>query len=389
MSDVRTFDRDRASIAEAVLRRVGGDRAAVAAMLDEIAGGFSRRLHRATIAALPSVLGAAFGRSTFDDRVRVEGPLASLRALAATTTLVLAPTHASNLDSIVLGLVTGRASLPPFAYAAGKHVFRNRAFAALMHRLGAYRLDPDRRDRLYLRVVNVYVNELIARGYHTVMFPSGTRCRSGEVEARIKLGLLGAAVHVRGPIAIVPVTINYQVVLEAEHLIAYHLAGRSRERIVGDELFVWGRLADTARRFAALDQRVVIRFDDPIDPHAAERPWRSRLTGELTAAWRRGTVFFATQIVARALFDVDRGSAPAATVHAAIAQARERLAARPELGRPCHGLDGASPDELLDAALSAWASWHHTPVAVRRGAAVDIENRALLLFYRNRSAHVV
>src|SRR5439155_7681084 len=139
------------------------------------------------------------------------------------STVILAPTHASNLDSIVLGVLAGRAGLPPFAYAAGRHIYRHRVFAALMRRLGAYKLDPDRRDRRYLRVVNVYVNELIARGYHTVVFPSGTRGRSGEVEAKLKLGLLGAAVHAPRPITIVPITINYQIVLEADHLIAYYL----------------------------------------------------------------------------------------------------------------------------------------------------------------------
>jgi 1-acyl-sn-glycerol-3-phosphate acyltransferase len=351
MSDVRDYDGERAAIRQAVIDRVG---AAVGPIVDEISSGFSPSLHRATIAMLPRVLGAAFGGS-FDARVEVEGPLAEIRELARTTTLVLAPTHSSNLDSIVLGLVTARAGLPPFAYAAGKHIFRNHLFATLMRRLGAFQLDPDRRDRLYMRVVNVYVNELLARGYHTVVFPSGTRCRSGEVESTVKLGLLGAAVHVARPVRIVPVTITYQVVPEAEHLIAYYLAGRSHERIVGDELFVWGRLLDTAKRFRRLDQRVAVRFDQPIDPHTGG-PWRSRIANLLTSAYRRGTVLFPTHVAARAAYD-----------HGGDEIAVQTLA-------------DAVGEDILDRAIAAWASWHRTPPLIRRGSAVHVANRDLLLF---------
>jgi glycerol-3-phosphate O-acyltransferase len=375
MTDVRDYDAERGDIRQAVVRRVGGDAGAI---VDGIASGFSSPLHASTIALLPHVIGAAFGGS-FDARVDVEGPLAELRELARDTTLVLAPTHASNLDSIILGLVAARAGLPPFAYAAGKHIFRNRLFAALMRRLGAFQLDPDRRDRLYMRVVNVYVNELFARGYHTVVFPSGTRGRSGEVESTVKLGLLGAAVHVARPVRIVPVTMTYQIVPEAEHLIAYYLAGRSHERIVGDELFLWGRLRDTARRFRRLDQRVAVRFDQPIDPHAPGR-WRTRIATELTAAYRRGTVFFATHIVARALYDLDRAIVPRNAVTAAISATHARLGGSKELA-------GFSGEEILDAALAAWDSWHRTPPVIRRGTNVHVVDRALVLFYRNRTVH--
>jgi glycerol-3-phosphate O-acyltransferase len=382
MSDVRSFGRDRASIAEAVIARVGGNRAEVAAIVDEIAGDFIAPLHGAAIALLQRGFGPAFG-GTFDERIEVDGDLAGLRAIAERSTLILAPTHASNLDSLVLGTVTARAGLPPFAYASGKHIYRNRVFGQLIRRLGGYKLDPDRRDRLYLRVVNIYVHELLSRGYHSMIFPSGTRGRSGEVESKIKLGLLGAAVHVAGPVTLVPVTINYQVVLEADHLIAYYLAGRSHERIVGDEMFVWGRLRATARRLRALDQRVAIRFGDPIDPHALGSTWRSRLVEQITAAYRRHTVFFATHVAARALSD-----APISAVLAEIAAARAALQAHPDAGRLWPGLAHLTDREVLDAALAAWRSWHPTPPAALSGAQVAITNRDLLRYYRNRTAHI-
>lgn len=377
MSDVRTYGRDRASIAEAVIARVGGNRAEVAAIVDEIGGDFIAPLHRAVISMLPHALGPAFGAAFggafgggFDDRVEVEGDLAGLRALAEHATIILAPTHASNLDSLVLGTVVARAGLPPFAYASGKHIYRNRVFGQLIRRLGGFKLDPDRRDRLYLRVVNVYVNELIARGTHTVVFPSGTRGRSGEVESKLKLGLLGAAVHVSRPVAIVPVAISYQVVLEAEHLIAYYLAGRSHERIVGDEMFVWGRLRANARRFRTLDQRVALRFGTPIDPHALGGTWRSRLVEELTGAYRKGTVFFATHVVARALSDTPDDPI------AGVGRTRALLSRDPSQGQLWSGLAGMTDREVFDAGLAAWKSWHRATTS------------ELLLYYRNRTAHI-
>ncbi|HTL38780.1 MAG TPA: 1-acyl-sn-glycerol-3-phosphate acyltransferase [Kofleriaceae bacterium] len=391
MSDVRRYNAERASIADAVLHRVGGNRADVTAIVDEIAGTFSSPLYGATIALLPHLLGAGFG-GTFADRVEVTGDLAALRELSTRATIILAPTHSSNLDSIVLGVVTARAGLPPFAYASGRHIYRHRVFAQLMRRLGAYKLDPDRRDRLYLRIVNVYVNELLARGYHSMIFPTGTRCRSGEVESKVKLGLLGAAVHAPGPIAIVPVTINYQIVLEADHLIAYHLAGRSHERIVGDELFVRGRLLASAKRFATLDQRVAIRFDEPIDPHAVQ-PWRSHLAAMLTAAYRCGTVFFPTHIVARALLDATDATDATATIaledaHRAIAKTCSLLARSSALGTLWRATTSLSDAGVLDAALRAWASWHPSPPIARVDDRIAITNRDLLLFYTNRTAHV-
>jgi glycerol-3-phosphate O-acyltransferase len=383
MSDVRAHG----ELAEAVVRRVGADRATVLSMVDDIAGGLSPGFHRAVIAMLPPALGVAFGGPSFDSRVQVDGDLACLRELAARATLIIAPTHSSNLDSIVLGLVLGRAGLPPFAYAAGKHLFRNRMLAALMPRLGAFRLDPDRRERLYLRVVQTYVNELVARGTHTVVFPSGTRCRSGQVESSVKLGLLGASVQVSRPIALVPITINYQVVLEAEWLIAYYLAGRAHERIVGDELFAWGRLRDTARRLARLDQRVAIHVGSPIDASPGDS-WRPRLIAALAQAYRRGVVFFATHLVARALFDAGADEQPIAQVEDAIAATQKRLDRDPAQGHTWRGLASASPAEILDSALRAWDSWHRTPVATRRGGRIAITGRDLLLYYRNRSVHV-
>ena len=97
-----------------------------------------------------------------------------------------------------------------------------------MRNLGAYRVDRRLRHVLYKDVLKTYSQVLIERGYHSLFFPGGTRSRSGRIEEKLKLGLLGSAMSafaervLRGderPIYLVPVTINYPLVLEGETLI--------------------------------------------------------------------------------------------------------------------------------------------------------------------------
>jgi glycerol-3-phosphate O-acyltransferase len=60
----------------------------------------------------------------------VEGPIEKLRRLAKIGTLVLVPTHSSNLDSVALGYVLMREGLPPVVYGAGKNLFSNPLIAS-------------------------------------------------------------------------------------------------------------------------------------------------------------------------------------------------------------------------------------------------------------------
>src|SRR5207253_2623128 len=136
------------------------------------------------------------------------------------------------------------------------------------------RVDRGRRGNLYARVLGEYATVLLERGFHQAIFPGGTRCRTNEVESSIKLGLLRGAARAasRRPVAVIPVTINYQVVLEADSLMRYHLTGRARERIVGDELLARGRLARSASLVWTLDEDVLVRFGEPLDPTEAREP---------------------------------------------------------------------------------------------------------------------
>jgi glycerol-3-phosphate O-acyltransferase len=209
--------------------------------------------------------------------VTVEGPIAKIQKLVEDGTAVFVPTHLSNFDSIVFGYALEAAGLPPATYGAGKNLFTNPILSFFMHNLGAYRVDRRLRHNLYKDILKTYSCVLLERGYHSLFFPGGTRSRSGGIERRLKLGLVGSAVeaYARTLIAgkerriyFVPATINYLITLEAETLIADYLseAGKGRFIIEDDESSRFDRLFTFTRKLFSMRGAVVIRFGDPIDP---------------------------------------------------------------------------------------------------------------------------
>jgi hypothetical protein len=157
------------------------------------------------------------------------------------------------------------------------------------------------------------------------------------------------------------------------------------------------RLLDSLRRLRTLEQRVVVGIGEPLEPRVDDAGWRSRLVTQITASYREHTVFFATHVAARALYDAaagdvaspDNGRAIAIDgALEAIAKTRALLARDPKLGLPWRGLAGVSDEHVVDEALTTWRSWHRVPPIRQSRNAIEITNRDLLLYYRNRTAHV-
>jgi glycerol-3-phosphate O-acyltransferase len=175
------------------------------------------------------------------DQIHVVGEPEQLRKLAKIGTIVLVPTHFSNLDSVLIGWVIQFLGLPPFIYGAGLNLFNIKILAYFMNSLGAYKLDRRKKNPIYLETFTEYSKRALEWGCHSLFFPGGTRSRSGQIENSLKLGLLGTAIEAQRslisdhgkqakPIFIVPVVINYQFTLEAPSLINEHLKRTGRER---------------------------------------------------------------------------------------------------------------------------------------------------------------
>ncbi|MFN3801594.1 1-acyl-sn-glycerol-3-phosphate acyltransferase [Belliella pelovolcani] len=201
--------------------------------------GFARLLNAARVKGFKRLFSNQY---TLQDKIQIIGETEQLRDLASKGTIIMVPTHFSNLDSILIGWIISVLGLPPFIYGAGLNLFNIEIFAYFMNSLGAYKVDRRKKNLVYIETLKTYSSEAIQFGVHSLFFPGGTRSRSGKIESKLKLGLLSTAVEAQranyqkgmndigGKVFIVPVTINYHFVLEAPSLIKEHLSITGQER---------------------------------------------------------------------------------------------------------------------------------------------------------------
>ncbi len=460
----RWRDLSRRLLAMTEAERVAELRSLVAYYGRDVVGNFDPRVYKFATGIAPSVLGFVFSPiaslrdgvqsiAALDARISADGELDVVRACAARGTIVVVPTHSSNMDSPVIGLGLLRAGLPPVTYGAGKNLFTNPFISYFMRNLGAYRVDRRLRFELYKDVLKEYSTVLLENGYHSLFFPGGTRCRSNLVEKNLKLGLLGTTVtayknSVREGAAekriyIVPATINYRLVLEAETLIADYLAevGKNRYIITDDEFSRVGRIAEFMRRILVHEGSVVVRFGRPLDVFGNEitddgesldragrvvdpasfvqgadgqvrdddqrdAEYTRALGRKLAVAYPRLTVFHATHLLARTLYDAiaeacgtrdvyrllrapsGRMEVPMTEVLSRLTALRALLRARPEHGAEHPLLAQASDQAIIDDAVRGLSSYHTKAVVTQRGNFVVVGDLKLLYYYGNRMAHV-
>jgi glycerol-3-phosphate O-acyltransferase len=192
----------------------------------------------------------AFWRNqyTLRDKIQIVGKVKHLRRLARKGTVVMVPTHFSNLDSILIGWVIHSLGLPAFIYGAGLNLFNLKIFAYFMNSLGAYKVDRRKKNMPYLETLKLYSTIALQKGAHSLFFPGGTRSRSGVLEKQLKLGLLGSTIEAQRnlyldaqpgeevkKIFIVPVTLNYNFVLEAPDLIEDYLSSKGQDRYMPEQ----------------------------------------------------------------------------------------------------------------------------------------------------------
>ncbi len=201
--------------------------------------GFARLLNATQIKKFSGFMRKEY---TLQDKIHITGHADLLRDLAKIGTIVMVPTHFSNLDSILIGWVINTLGLPPFIYGAGLNLFNIGIFAYFMNSLGAYKVDRRKKNLIYLETLRTYSSIALRTGCHSLFFPGGTRSRSGKIETRLKLGLLGTAIEAQrinyqnaatgrtSKIFIIPLVINYNFVLEAPALIRDYLKREGQER---------------------------------------------------------------------------------------------------------------------------------------------------------------
>ena len=469
----RPRDQERLEAWRALARRLGRMSAAerrsrlreiASEYAHDIAGNFDPRVFRVSTRLIPTLVTALLSPKTLPsmvrepqrllsfealaDKVVVQGDIERLRRLATLGTLVFVPTHSSNLDSIVFGYALEASGLPPATYGAGKNLFTNPLLSFFMHNLGAYKVDRRLRHGLYKDCLKAYSTVLIENGFHSLFFPGGTRSRSGSVEERVKLGLLGTGIdaYTRTLLAgnerrvfYVPATINYLITLEAETLIGDYLseAGKARYIITDDESSRLGRITSFARKLLGQNDAVVIRFGRPLDPFGWEvdddglshdrrgRPvapdgfvrdvdgqvslnprrdaqYTRELGEQVASAYRRETVVMSTNLVAAACFGFLRKNAPSQDLFN-ILRLREQLVERDELAREVlrlrdqlldleksggvvlsDAIRDCSGGDIVAQAMRAFRGYHTSAVIEPRPDGIALSDTNLLFYYQNR-----
>jgi glycerol-3-phosphate O-acyltransferase len=457
--------RDRLGYWRSMIRRIGKMddseqrhvlHTIVTDMTRDVSGNFDPRVYRFARRAVPRLIGGvmeprrlmAAAREPLERVLKVEGDVEHLRRLQSEGSLVFVPTHSSNLDSIVLSQALEISGLAPTIYGAGKNLFTNPIISFFMHNLGAYRVDRRISVSLYKDILKLYSQVMIERGYHSLFFPGGTRSRSGMIERRLKLGLLGSAVEafttnqvrrVDRPVWFVPTTINYALVLEAETLIKDWLMdeGQARYIIEDDEFSRIDRWFTFFRKMVGMRGACIIRFGDPIDPFGnrlgpggqsltptgraidpggyveqrgkpvvdsvRDAAYTRELGEVLGQRYEEDTVLMSTQVVAHVLFRDLVQSTPGMDLFARLrlrgeigldrealcqelGEARDRLVALEAKGRvrTSEVVKEDAPAELLERALNFWSGYHDSTAATLEGNRVVLGDPALLLYYQNR-----
>ncbi|MFN8671637.1 MAG: 1-acyl-sn-glycerol-3-phosphate acyltransferase [Candidatus Sericytochromatia bacterium] len=262
----------------------------IAFYAEDVTGNFDPKVYKFATGLLPLLMSVFFrtvslksvvipfpDEKDMDKIVRVSGETDLIKKLSEKGTIILLPTHLSNMDSIVIGWALYRIGLPPFTYGAGKNLFTNPVLSYFMHNLGAYKVDRRLKHNLYKDVLKMYSTVVLERNYNSLFFPGGTRARSGAVETKLKLGLLGTGIKAyinnlinnkeNPDIFVVPCTINYHITLEAETLIDDYLreTGKARYIIEDDESSSYPKvlkfLSKTSKMNASLNIKMGSAYD--------------------------------------------------------------------------------------------------------------------------------
>ncbi|MBL7713839.1 MAG: 1-acyl-sn-glycerol-3-phosphate acyltransferase [Bdellovibrionales bacterium] len=257
--------------------------------VEEITGRFSQRVYNFTTNAIPFGMNYLLNAATVNhlvpwklnqslqSRLQILGEIPHLQRLSQKGTVLMVPTHQSNIDSILIGYIIYLMQLPPFAYGAGLNLFSNPVLSFFMGNLGAYTVDRKKNNAIYKETLKNYSTRMLREGIHSIFFPGGGRSRSGAIETKVKLGLLGTGLeamrlnlkeNVEKPnIYVVPLVMSYHFVLEASSLIEDYLleAGKGRYLLHGDPSNQFSKVLNFFWQVFSANNGITVRVGKPMD----------------------------------------------------------------------------------------------------------------------------
>lgn len=216
-------------------------------------------------------------KAQLQQKIKVKGNVELIRTLFEKGTVVILPTHYSNLDSIMVGYaIDTNVGLPHFSYGAGLNLYNVEMVAYFINRLGAFRVDRRKKNPIYLECLKSMAGYSVLKGVNCLFFPGGTRSRSGQTEDKLKLGLISSLIeaqrlHIENnedrKIFVVPLNIGYHFVLEASHLIDQHLqlVGRDKYKRTKSGGPTFGSIFKFIKDIYGKSSEVYMSFGEPMD----------------------------------------------------------------------------------------------------------------------------
>ncbi|MEM6261771.1 MAG: 1-acyl-sn-glycerol-3-phosphate acyltransferase [Bacteroidota bacterium] len=262
----------------------------VSRFTEEIAGRFKPNTYHFAKRFLPFVfstlLNASAGKTIksviyhrigLQEKVHMRGEIERMRELTKKGIVILVPTHISNVDSIIVGWGLHALGLPAFTYGAGLNLYNSPILAYFMNRIGTYKVDRRKKNPIYMTCLNSYARLAISHGCHSLFFPGGTRSRTGEIEKKLKLGLLGSAMEAQRreflddgnqrKLFVIPVVMSYHFVLEAASLIRQHLkyTGKEHYYLHDDEFGSYSKFLSFVWKSFGTKSDITLSFGKPMD----------------------------------------------------------------------------------------------------------------------------
>ncbi len=169
--------------------------------------------------------------------------------------IVYASNHRSHMDYLLELLALDDAGMKPPIIAAGINLFGGPLGLIHRHVTGALPIRRNTKDPAYHITLKAYVAELL-KAQDFFFYPEGGRSYSGELKPP-KTGLLTACLQATHPnLAIVPVSIAYDLVLE-DHVLARQKV-KKRQRAFSREV------AEMVRYAVGYRSRAFVTFGAPI-----------------------------------------------------------------------------------------------------------------------------
>jgi len=234
----------------------------------------------------------------------IGGEVEKVRQLADKYNILYTPRHQSHLDSVELAYALNKLGLPIPRYAAAINLMSSPFWEWMLKSLGAYAVDRERtRNSVYLECLSIYSTLLLESGIPSLVYPEGTRSRTGGI-VPVKTGILKTALdafrNTGSEIVILPIAISYETVPEDAEF-----CGIPEKLSMGDYL--------KKRTSVYLDFCEPI----PISKHIGSDDPSTSIATEIAANWCKYHRILPNQIVARILTEHDF-QIPTSRIQAAI-----------------------------------------------------------------------